>query len=664
MSVVLPVQPVRSSHEVAWRVLSQRSGRRTLPALGLLLLAAWALHWRAFGLAELGADGPLSIDLARIPVPDMLAFTGRDLHPPLFYLLLHGWFNLAGASYLTAKFLPIAAGMLALATLYGLGRRLSGPVTGLASVGLFAIAPADAVLGSTVRDYLPGLACSLLTLLLTLRLVAPGASANPRRAGVLLALCTTAALLTWYFHPLFLATEAALLLGARGAPSSLALHWRPSLSVAARALVAGVAIALPWYAYTLPRLLPLLAGGATAFDAAATLPAPAAVSHALAMAIAGRSADVLGVLAVGGWLAALVIGMAGRSGPGSAPPTRWHVGVLGVGLGLGAAVALGSALRWAQADALQRYVLVALPFAVLLQALALTWARLPWRLLAGAALVPTLLAQTLSYFGLATGAPIPYTDDRAFAYLASHTRPGDVLLFTDPQRRARYRLSGGSMPTAVVVGSEPHYLLDTPQRASATVTALAARYRRIWYVESSLRAAAATLARAPLATRAYEVEQRNFGAAAPALQQYMATTLRLYLTSPPATMRRLNAIFGGRITLESAAFTSRVASGEALAVDLQWSAIRAPGAAYTVFVHLDDARGHLVAQHDGPPADGLRPTDAWRPGEIVDDRRGVALPADLPPGDYRLSVGLYRGDQRLALADGGASVTLGVVHIS
>jgi hypothetical protein len=160
---------------------------RRLPVLGLLLLVAWALHWRAFGLAELGPDGPLSVDLAQLPVPEMLAFTARDVHPSLFYLLLRGWFDLAGATYLMAKFLPIAGGLVALAALHALGRRLAGPAAGLIAGLLFAISPADVYLGSAVRDYTPGLACSLVTLLLTVRLGRPaGTDHHGCRDGIFL----------------------------------------------------------------------------------------------------------------------------------------------------------------------------------------------------------------------------------------------------------------------------------------------------------------------------------------------------------------------------------------------------------------------------------------------------------------------------------------------
>ncbi len=62
---------------------------------------------------------------------------------------------------------------------------------------------------------------------------------------------------------------------------------------------------------------------------------------------------------------------------------------------------------------------------------------------------------------------------------------------------------------------------------------------------------------------------------------------------------------------------------------------------YSVFVHLVNEGGEIVAQADGAPAQGLRPTIGWRDGEVIVDNYRLALPPDLPSGVYRLYVGLY-----------------------
>jgi hypothetical protein len=56
---------------------------------------------------------------------------------------------------------------------------------------------------------------------------------------------------------------------------------------------------------------------------------------------------------------------------------------------------------------------------------------------------------------------------------------------------------------------------------------------------------------------------------------------------------------------------------------------------------------------------GTFPTSQWTPGETVVDPYLVQLSADLPPGDYRIHVGLYllATGQRLPVVDeSGAAI--------
>ncbi len=90
-----------------------------------------------------------------------------------------------------------------------------------------------------------------------------------------------------------------------------------------------------------------------------------------------------------------------------------------------------------------------------------------------------------------------------------------------------------------------------------------------------------------------------------------------------------------------------------LPVVLYWKTQRWLDRDYTVFVHLIDGEGNIVAQSDHQPADGLAPTSIWAPGMTVHDTHILTLPADLPPGRYRLLVGMYdaQTNQRLPITD-------------
>jgi len=100
---------------------------------------------------------------------------------------------------------------------------------------------------------------------------------------------------------------------------------------------------------------------------------------------------------------------------------------------------------------------------------------------------------------------------------------------------------------------------------------------------------------------------------------------------------------------------TEVAPGEVITLTLYWEARESPSADYQVFVHLLGDGPEPLAQGDGPPLLGDYPTTMWAPGEVVADSHPVTLPADLPPGRYRLLVGMYdlATMARLARLDGG-----------
>jgi hypothetical protein len=58
-------------------------------------------------------------------------------------------------------------------------------------------------------------------------------------------------------------------------------------------------------------------------------------------------------------------------------------------------------------------------------------------------------------------------------------------------------------------------------------------------------------------------------------------------------------------------------------------------------IHLIGPDGQMAAQGDGPPLQGVASSSLWRAGDTLLDRHDLGLPADLPPGAYRLAVGLY-----------------------
>lgn len=137
------------------------------------------------------------------------------------------------------------------------------------------------------------------------------------------------------------------------------------------------------------------------------------------------------------------------------------------------------------------------------------------------------------------------------------------------------------------------------------------------------------------------------------------------LRALPAGARRLDTSVGGGVELAGVSpLPPETGAGSIVALDLYWRARHRLESDYAVFLHLVGSDGRLVAQHDGPPAGGLRPTSSWQPDEIVIDRRTVFLPRDLPAGDYLLLAGLYDGLTGERLGPPGAdSAYAGILRV-
>jgi hypothetical protein len=111
-----------------------------------------------------------------------------------------------------------------------------------------------------------------------------------------------------------------------------------------------------------------------------------------------------------------------------------------------------------------------------------------------------------------------------------------------------------------------------------------------------------------------------------------------------------SARFGDQIELTRAnLYPATLHSGGTLCVELDWRALNTPDGDYTVFVHLVDPSGQVVAQTDLQPQGGFAPTSQWTAGKPQIDRHGLILPDNLAAGDYTVRLGLYRSDNQSPL---------------
>lgn len=84
--------------------------------------------------------------------------------------------------------------------------------------------------------------------------------------------------------------------------------------------------------------------------------------------------------------------------------------------------------------------------------------------------------------------------------------------------------------------------------------------------------------------------------------------------------------------------------GEALRVRLWWSADHALAADYSVGLHLVDPHGQLVAQSDAAPQviDGPHETSRWAIGPYYSEERTLTIPNPTGRGEYRLMLVVYQ----------------------
>jgi mannosyltransferase len=195
-----------TQHAVSWTLI-------------LFLWLAFALRVWRLGAQSLWYDEGYSAYLgAHLPLGQALDLTVRDIVPPLYYLLLRGWLPFAGTSEFALRFLSVSFGVVAVALMARIGRRLGGERAGLLSAALATIAPVLVWLSQDARMYGPLVTWSLLSTWGLLRAVAPTVTQRSRRRGW--ALFVGAGLAALYTH-----TVAVFWLMGQGVFGLLAV-WR------------------------------------------------------------------------------------------------------------------------------------------------------------------------------------------------------------------------------------------------------------------------------------------------------------------------------------------------------------------------------------------------------------------------------------------------------
>jgi hypothetical protein len=114
---------------------------------------------------------------------------------------------------------------------------------------------------------------------------------------------------------------------------------------------------------------------------------------------------------------------------------------------------------------------------------------------------------------------------------------------------------------------------------------------------------------------------------------------RARVMTAPTIARALDAAFDKKIKLLGYDVKSD-ASQKTAQVILYWRALAQMNTSYTVFVHLLDAQGKVIAAGDATPGNGDFPTTGWIEDEYITDAHTLSL-ENVPAGSYQIEIGVY-----------------------
>jgi hypothetical protein len=437
----------------------------TAVVAGLVLIGVVA---RFVSPSKLWLDEALSVNIATLPVGDMLTALKHDGHPPLYYLLLHGWMSLFGEGDAAVRALSGIFGVATLPLAWIAGRRLAGAAGARWALLVVALSPYCVRYSTETRMYsLVMLLVLAGYLLLTDALKAP---TLPRLAGIAV---VSGLLLLSHYWSIWLLGATGLLLVARWWRNA---DERATTLKAIVAVAAGGVLFLPW----VPSFL--YQSGHTGTPWGEPFRPTAVVQLTMADMAGGNnfSEGTLGgyLILVFMLLALFVVRSERREvvlDVGTAPTVRRELAVSLVTIVIGCAVAYATSATFQS-----RYAAVFIPLVLLAAAVGIT--RVPEgaaRLAAGGTFVAFALVGVgwINYFERTQSPQIA-------SAVADHAQPGDVVVYCPDQLGPDY---SREMPDGLVELAYP--TLDAPDRidwvdyasrnAAADPLALADEVRRI-----------------------------------------------------------------------------------------------------------------------------------------------------------------------------------------
>lgn len=215
-----------------------------------LLLLAFGLRVYRIGEQRVWWDEGWSVWLSRFGLLDILRETGNDVHPPLYFWLLHLWGQMVGESEAGLRLLSAFLGTLTVAATYLLGREIGrrapgaspAHAVGLLAALLLAVSRFAIAWSQEIRMYALAALLAVVALWAARRYWDSGG----RGYAAAYVLSMTAGLYTLYmFAPVLIAANVAFLWVWREAADRRAALWR---WLGMQALVLLLFLPWAWYA--------------------------------------------------------------------------------------------------------------------------------------------------------------------------------------------------------------------------------------------------------------------------------------------------------------------------------------------------------------------------------------------------------------------------------
>jgi len=608
------------------------------------LLRTWDLNQR-----PLWWDEGLSAHFANLPLADVIPDMHRTHHadPPAYPLAINLWRNLAGTTPYGLRLLSAVAGTITIALAWTLARWLAGKTTAALCAALVALAPMQVYYTRETKSYAFGMACALLSIYVWGRRLGYARSEPPPRPGPLTwwltyILSTALAVGSHYYLALIPLWQGLWVIGQ--AVHGLLKREQPRRKVWARfgrwafSAIAILLLLLPPSVYLLRTTMRGVIGASDGH----VLSVWAYVGRVLRR-FSARTGQVDPIAWASG-LALLLLGTYGWL----ASDRRWLLATW-IAIPLTGAYLLQAAFPFFHV----RFLLYLGPALYLLVSLGITSLARHQRKVAILALVLIPL-WTPGLVRIYSQPPDPAEDPRpAIEQLRTYTRPDDALLYVYIWQSGYLHSYGLANELTLY---RAHY---SPETVGDDISAVFSEHDRLWLLSYTIAARnEQNLAGTWLDSAAYKADANWHG------EHHLALYLAPDAQTPGVGPAEGQATFGATIELRYPKAEIAAEPGDAIAIPLRWRALADIDERYQVFVHLGQPDAPPVLQDDGPPRNGLAPTESWQSGQEVVDRRALLLPQDIPPDRYTLRVGLYRytDGERLTTAE-GEMVTLGHVEV-